>query len=286
MTDAFRTHRALRERCGPLFSAEAHAGLSNRVYRVEAGKGRFFLRLPLEEQVLRVDRAAEAHNLQRAADLGVAVPAVYCDPQSAVLVTREVPRISPSADELPRLLGAVLGRLHASGAVFRGDLLPDEVCRSQAARLARAADGADDWAPLAAALGRQEKLSGRGAGVVLVPSHGDPSPGNCLFGGDGVLLIDWEFSAMAPPAWDLAYAIVEHGFSKAQESRFLDSYRRSGAADECPDPVPLERMKATCDAVSAFWAFEQVAAGRDRDLFRAFALERRDRALRRFRDLA
>ena len=91
---------------------------------------------------------------------------------------------------------------------------------------------------------------------------------------------------MAVPAWDLAYALVEHDFGEVEERSFLQSYAMAGAADLCPASGELELMKARCDAVSALWAFEQVAAGRDRNVFLPFARARRDRALRRLQDLS
>src|SRR5262249_30862919 len=48
------------------------------------------------------------------------------------------------------------------------------------------------------------------ASVPLVPAHIDPNPTNFLFSANGHLhLIDWEFSAMADPCWDLAAIALE-----------------------------------------------------------------------------
>ncbi len=94
-----------------------------------------------------------------------------------------------------------------------------------------------------------------------------------------IWLIDWEYSAMAEPAWDLAYASLEHGLSPAQETRFLEAYRHSAGERLCPSSRDLEIMKAKCDVVSALWGLEQVLKGSDKMDFLAFAHARRDRAL-------
>lgn len=90
---------------------------------------------------------------------------------------------------------------------------------------------------------------------------------------DQLWLIDWEFSGMSDPAWDLAYAVLEHEMSADEEQVFLQAYAATGAA--VPEADCLGVMKAKCDAVSALWALEQVAAGRDEDVFLPFARQRR-----------
>ena len=117
----------------------------------------------------------------------------------------------------------------------------------------------------------------------LVPSHGDLSPGNCLATPDRIWLIDWEYSGMSVPAWDLAYAILENDFSSADELVFLESYTRAGSKRFLPSPRYLDFMKSQCDAVSALWALEQIARGRGATRFLPFARDRVQRALRRLR---
>jgi len=265
--------------------AEAQSGLTNRVFRVRAERGAFFLRLPYPEAAGVIDRAAEAHNLTLAAACDLALPPVYCDAASGVLMTRAVAALEPPPTDLPAQLGAVLAKLHMSGAGFQGRIDPQAVFHAQAARLPLSGALVAEWQDLCQAI---EALAARqepDGEAPLVPSHGDPSPGNCLPVLGRVWLIDWEYSAMAAPAWDIAYALVEHDFDEAQERSFLQSYSAAGAAALHPAPAQLDVMKARCDAVSALWAFEQVAAGRDRSVFLPFARERQGRALRRLQGL-
>lgn len=266
----------LREVCGAPLSAELRSGLTNRVYAVRANCGDFFLRLPETGSASTINRIAEAHNLALAVSLGLALPPLFCDTASGVLVTRAVDGPGQPPADLPRQVGAALGRLHSSGAAFREKLDPDEVLRTQR----RALD------PFPALLVQVAELSQKLAAVpvgdeavALVPSHGDLSPGNVLPASERLWLIDWEYSAMADPAWDLAYAILEHDFDAVQERLFLEGYCAAGAAR--PAPARLEVMKAKCDAVSASWALEQLAAGRESEVYRPFAAARRDRALHR-----
>jgi aminoglycoside phosphotransferase (APT) family kinase protein len=278
--DAFKTHPELLDLCGKLKRVLPQEGLTNRVFRLDAEKGAFFLRLPRLETAGTVDREAEAANLSLAAELCLALPALFCKPDAGVLVTGAVDVVDDVPPDLPQKLGASLGRLHASGAQFEGQLDPDAVYRAQRDELRSVSDFRAEMAPLDEALqDLSTTMRLKTEDVQLVPSHGDLSPGNCLSTADRLWLIDWEYSGMSDPAWDIAYAVQEHGFSQDEESRFLKAYCGTDAADPLPDTKRLQLMKARCDAVSALWALEQVAKGRDPEIFLSFALARRDRAL-------
>jgi len=265
--------------------AQAQLGLTNRVFRIRAELGTFYLRVPHPEAAGSIDRRAEAHNLDLAVACGLALPPVYCDAASGVLVTRAVTVLDPSPADLPRQLGQALGRLHVSGSGFQGRLDPNEVFQAQRERLPKSGANATEQEELFRAIEGLEARTGAAEFGPLVPSHGDPSPGNCLAVSEHLWLIDWEYSAMAVPAWDIAYAILEHGFAETAERLFLESYCATTAGALCPSEPHLELMKAKCDAISALWAFEQVAAGRDKPLFLTFARARRDRVLSRLKEL-
>jgi thiamine kinase-like enzyme len=178
----------------------------------------------------------------------------------------------------------VLGRLHGSGAAFEGRLDPDGVLQAQWQGLQDIAELRVEMTGLDKVLKLRAPGISVSAGLAYVPSHGDPSPGNCLMRDERLWLIDWEFSAMSDPAWDLAYAVLEHQMTADQESVFLQAY--AGAGPDLPDADRLGIMKAKCDAVSALWALEQVAAGREGALFLPFARQRRKRALQQLVDLS
>ncbi len=257
------------------------AGLSNRVYRLEADKGYFFLRLPRPETAGMVDRFSEAWNINIAARLSIGLPPVFCEPESGVLLTRAVEPAALAPDDLPVHLGQAIGRLHASGANFKGRLSADQVIDAQKKAVSSRSDLLREVGALDEALVELASLETGSLQNVLVPSHGDLSPGNCLATSEKFWLIDWEYSAMAEPEWDIAYTVLEHEFSSAQEHLLLEAYRANGSAQRCPTPRQLEIMKVKCDTVSALWALEQLRQESDRTDFLGFARERRDRALSR-----
>jgi aminoglycoside phosphotransferase (APT) family kinase protein len=258
---------------GPVRSAVRLAGLSNPVFRLETASGQYALRLPRAETASLVDRAAEAHNLQLAATLGVAVVPVFHHPATGMLLT---PWAGTSGTPCPEALGLLLARLHAAPFRFRGTIEPDDLIAAQEAMLSGASAHYELFLPLS------ERLAAVGAAdpvaTAMVPSHGDPGPGNCLVAPEGLRLIDWEFAAMAPSAWDLAYAVLENGWDTPEEQAFLSAYSDDGRdLDGLCRQVGI--MKPRCDAISALWALGQAALENDATDFLKFAEQRVARGL-------
>jgi thiamine kinase-like enzyme len=63
-----------------------------------------------------------------------------------------------------------------------------------------------------------------------VPSHRDPVLGNLLLTDNRLWLIDWEYSAMASPYWDLAILCNEAELDLAQSRLLLQAYCADGPA--------------------------------------------------------
>lgn len=258
----------------PITAALQH-GLSNHVLRVEAENGIFFVRTGGGVPALPVDRFIEAHNLTLAAEAGVAVAPVYVRPETGILVTRALEGPGIANKDLPERLANLLAVLHGSGAVFRGTIEPQRVFQAylEDVRPHLARINAETLLPgLDGVLRRLASVFDGGritSGHARVPSHGDVSPGNWLASGGQLWLIDWEFSGMADPCWDLAYAIVENAFDGAAENRFLRTYQKERGM-----PVSrrdLQAMKAQCNAISALWALSQFVSGRNPEAFGAIA---------------
>lgn len=269
---------------GEPVSGGIQRGLSNHVLRVETQNGVFFVRTGENASGAPVNRFHEARNLSLAASLGLAVPALWVSADKSILVTRAVECAETGHRGLPVLLGRQLARLHSSGVAFQGEIEPAQLFESYLDRIQPEIDQLNsggrfpDLVNELASLGELFNKPATNGSCALVPSHGDLSPGNCLVAGGKLWLIDWEFSGMADPCWDLAYAIIENAFDSAAETEFLNAYQQaSGCLVEMPD---LQTMKAKCDAISALWALSQLAEGRDPEAFSMFARERCTRAPR------
>ena len=86
--------------------------------------------------------------------------------------------------------------------------------------------------------------------VLLAPCHNDPWPGNFVMAFGGRLhLIDWEFSGMNDPMWDLGDLSVEAGFGPEQDRTMIEAYCGCGYVHPALY-ARLELYKALSDFLS------------------------------------
>jgi thiamine kinase-like enzyme len=110
----------------------------------------------------------------------------------------------------------------------------------------------------------------------LVPCHNDPWPGNLLDADGRVYLIDWEYSGMNDPAWDLADLSVEAGFDAEQDRAMVEAYHGGPAPPALYSR--LEVYKAMSDLHWSAWGFVQHAKGNPAEDFWGYGLERLGRS--------
>jgi thiamine kinase-like enzyme len=247
-------------------------GLTNRVYRV----GDLCVRLPGAGTEEYIDRGNEAAAARAAAAAGVAPEVLLADPATGVMVTRLVPdahtmtpegfRTRPGA---PARAGRAFAQLHRSGQVFpfRFELfgMIDDYLRVLAGKDVALPEGyhgvVAEAGAVRAALGAHP--------LPLAPCHCDPLCENFLDTGARMWIVDWEYSGMNDPMWDLGDLSVEGGFSPAQDEEMLAAYFAGpvGAADRGRMVI----YKAMCDLLWTLWGLIQLANANPADDFRAYA---------------
>jgi thiamine kinase-like enzyme len=250
-------------------------GLTNRVYAVTLRGERFVLRIPGHGTDAIIDRAAEKANALAAAAAGVA-PAVIHFGDDGVMLTRFIEDAAPlSPERLREDAGALtrvadaLRRLHVGAPAFVSRLGPfatidayRRVLDAQGATLAAGARAVlDDAEALRTALAASP--------VDYVPCHCDPTARNLLDTGERVWLVDWEYSGMNDPWWDLSYCSFQAGLSDAADATLLAAYL--GRAPAAPEAARMVVMKAPIALMSALWALIQDRNGNAAADFRAYA---------------
>lgn len=267
--EAVRTIPALEGFHGSL---ERLGGLTNRVFRA----GSVCLRIPgkgTEEYINRVNEAVAAREAARA---GVSPEVLHFDTSTGVMATRFLDKavtMSPEAFKTrrgaPARAGAVFRKLHDSGAQFpfRFELFAmiDDYLRVLSTKDVVLPDGYHDVVREAEFV--REALSSRP--LPLAPCHCDPLCENFLDTGERMWIVDWEYSGMNDPMWDLGDLSVEAQFDPDQDEEMIRAY--FGGA-----PTPAERgriviYKAMCDLLWTLWGLIQLANGNPADDFRAYA---------------
>jgi thiamine kinase-like enzyme len=254
-------------------------GLTNRVYRVGDGKDALCLRLPGKGTEEYINRRIEAAAARAAAVAGVSPEVIHADPQTGVLVTRFIadavtmtPGLFAATPGAPARAAEAFRRLHASGALFGFRFELFAMIDSYLALLATKdvafpegyADGLKEAEAVRAALAAHP--------VPLTPCHCDPLAENFLDTGSRMWIVDWEYSGMNDPMWDLGDLSVEAGFGEAEEAAMVTAY--CGGAPSEFDRGRMVIYKAMCDLLWTLWGLIQLASDNPADDFAAYAANR------------
>lgn len=253
-------------------STERLGGLTNRVYRL----GDAILRIPGEGTEEYIDRSNEAEAARAAAAAGVSPALLHADPATGLMVTRFVPgtvTMSPQAFRSrpgsPARAARALRRLHVSGQVFpaRFELFAmiDDYLRVLSGKDVALPEGYH--AVVAEAQAVRAALARTPA--PLAPCHCDPLCENFLDTGETMWIVDWEYSGMNDPMWDLGDLSVEAGFDAAQDDEMLTAYHDGPAPAGARARMVI--YKAMCDLLWTLWGLIQLANGNPADDFRAYA---------------
>lgn len=258
----------LKDYDGPILRL---GGLTNLVFQA----GDHCVRIPGKGTEEYIDRANEAVAAREAAKAGVSPEVLHFD-EKGVMVTRFVEgsqTMSPAAFKLnegaPARAGEAFRKLHSSGAVFPFRFylfaMVDDYLKVLSTRDVALPPGYHDVLREAeevrTALSRHP--------VPLVACHCDPLCENFLDTGERMWIVDWEYSGMNDPMWDLGDLIVEGKFGSRQEEEMLHAYFGG-------EPRPAERgriviYKAMCDLLWTLWGLIQLANDNPADDFRAYA---------------
>jgi thiamine kinase-like enzyme len=258
-------------------------GLTNRVFRVDHMGEQYVLRLPGKGTEEYINRDNELHAAKAAAKAGVSPDVVYGDAASGILITRLVDdsiTMSPakfrSIDGAPARAGEVLKRLHASEAQFnfRFELFAmiDEYLKVLVTKDAELPKGYHDVVKEAETV----RAALKAHPLPLSACHCDPLCENFLDQHESRMwIVDWEYSGMNDPMWDLGDLSVEGSFTAAQEHEMISAYFGG-------EPTPTEHgriiiYKAMCDLLWTLWGLIQHANQNPVDDFWAYSVNRFER---------
>ena len=264
------------------YAVERLGGLTNRVYRVEKGADRVVLRIPGEGTEDYIDRAVEAHNARVAAEAGVSAELLFVEPEAGLMLTRHIdgcvtmtPELFASRAGAPARAASAFKTLHESGKSFefRFELFSmiDDYLGVLEKLGAALPEGYHDVVKEAEAV--RAALDAHPA--ALAPCHCDPLCENFLDDGTRMWIVDWEYSGMNDPLWDLGDLSVEASFNEAQDREMMEAY--CGGA---PAPAVMGRMviyKAMCDLLWTLWGLIQHANDNPAEDFWAYSVGRFER---------
>ncbi|WP_299870167.1 phosphotransferase family protein [uncultured Hoeflea sp.] len=267
--ETLKTIPALADYTGPI---ERLGGLTNLVYRA----GDICLRLPGEGTEEYINRAHEAEAARAAAEAGVSPEVLHADPNSGVMATRFIDGAATMTPDgfradigSVRRAGEAFRKLHTSGAVFPFTFelfaMIDDYLAILSTKDVALPDGYHDVVSEAQTV--REALAVKPA--TLVACHCDPLCENFLDTGEQIFIVDWEYSGMNDPMWDLGDLSVEGGFDAGQDQALLEAY--FGGEPPAADRARMVIYKAMCDLLWTLWGLIQLANNNPAEDFRAYA---------------
>ena len=260
-------------------------GLTNRVFHIRGGDDDFILRLAGEGTEEYIDRRVESHNAQVAASAGVSAEVLFVDENKGLMLSRFLAATETMTAELFRQRpGAPARAAHAFKTLHE--------CDQEFEFEFRLFDMIDDYRSILA--GKNAELPAGYAAVVeeallikthldnnpvaLKPCHCDPLCENFLDNGKRMWIVDWEYSGMNDPYWDLADLSVEAGFNKTQDEEMMSAYEGGNIADSAMARMVI--YKAMCDLLWTLWGLIQHVNNNPAEDFWAYGVNRFERCQR------
>jgi thiamine kinase-like enzyme len=253
--------------------------LTNVSYKVTIGSVSYALRLAGEGTSDFIDRTAEEHNARAAAAAGVSAEILYFDARDGTMVTRFIDGVSMNGGEgfgrdaeAPVRATRALKRVHTLGRLFRSRFDVFAEIEGYLGLLRKGRTPLPEGYHEAGRRARVVRRALEASPAPLVPCHNDPWPGNLLDADGRIYLLDWEYSGMNDPAWDLADLSVEAGFDAEQDRAMMEAYRGGPAPPALYSR--LEVYKAMSDLHWSVWGLVQHAKGNPAEDFWSYGLER------------
>lgn len=235
-------------------------GISNENFLVTYANGeKIAFRMVGKGSEGMVDRMDEKYNTSIGAQLGITPEIIYFDERTGVKATQFIAdaetlhndsiKQHDNLDKIAALLRTLHNskcRLHkdfnAFTEIYRYELLLEKV-------KGKMYEGYDEVRPKVLAL--EHELNAMGTRVTAC--HCDTLPENWIKDPTGkIWLLDWEYSGMNDPFWDITAPFIEAGFTPEQEKYFLNAYFEGSIPPDAERKVLI--YKILMDYLWTIWA--------------------------------
>ena len=260
-----------------VLSVEQLGGMTNQNYLVKTTNKQYIVKFFGKGTEKLINRQDEKYNLELLKDLDLDVKNYLFDIEAGIKVneyiesaiTLESTSIKTKFDKI----APILQTIHASGKELRGEFAPFEEIKKYESLIEEKIPYANYEAVRKEVFSLEKRLVDLGVDrkschIDLVPENFIESPQGHLY------LIDWEYSSMNDPMWDLAALFLESEFTSQEEEAFLSHYES--------DQTPVSREKITIykilqDAIWSLWTVYKEEQGAD---FGDYGVSRYQRAVK------
>jgi len=260
-----------------VLSVEQLGGMTNQNYLVKTTNKQYIVKFFGKGTEKLINRQDEKYNLELLKDLDLDVKNYLFDIEAGIKVNEYIESAitldSTSIKTKLDKIAPILQTIHASGKELRGEFAPFEEIKKYESLIEEKIPYANYEAVRKEVFSLEKRLADLGVDrkschIDLVPENFIESPQGRLY------LIDWEYSSMNDPMWDLAALFLESEFTSREEEAFLSRYESEQT------PVSREKIaiyKILQDAIWSLWTVYKEEQGAD---FGDYGVSRYQRAIK------
>ena len=260
-----------------VLSVEQLGGMTNQNYLVKTTNKQYIVKFFGKGTEKLINRQDEKYNLELLKDLDLDVKNYLFDIEAGIKVNEYIESAitldSTSIKTKFDKIAPILQTIHASSKELRGEFAPFEEIKKYESLIEEKIPYANYEAVREEVFSLEKRLADLGVDrkschIDLVPENFIESPQGRLY------LIDWEYSSMNDPMWDLAALFLESEFTRQEEEAFLSRYESEQT------PVSREKIaiyKILQDAIWSLWTVYKEEQGAD---FGDYGVSRYQRAVK------
>lgn len=260
-----------------VLSVEQLGGMTNQNYLAKTTNKQYIVKFFGKGTEKLINRQDEKYNLELLKDLDLDVKNYLFDIEAGIKVNEYIESAitldSTSIKTKFDKIAPILQTIHASGKELRGEFAPFEEIKKYESLIEEKIPYANYEAVREEVFSLENRLADLGVDrkschIDLVPENFIESPQGRLY------LIDWEYSSMNDPMWDLAALFLESEFTLQEEEDFLSHYESEQT------PVSREKIaiyKILQDAIWSLWTVYKEEQGAD---FGDYGVSRYQRAVK------
>ena len=260
-----------------VLSVEQLGGMTNQNYLAITTNKQYIVKFFGKGTEKLINRQDEKYNLELLKDLDLDVKNYLFDIEAGIKVNEYIESAitldSTSIKTKFDKIAPILQTIHASGKELRGEFAPFEEIKKYESLIEEKIPYANYEVVREEVFSLEKRLADLGVDrkschIDLVPENFIESPQGRLY------LIDWEYSSMNDPMWDLAALFLESEFTRQEEEVFLSYYES--------DQTPVSREKITIykilqDTIWSLWTVYKEEQGAD---FGDYGVNRYQRAVK------
>ena len=260
-----------------VLSVEQLGGMTNQNYLVKTTNKQYIVKFFGKGTEKLINRQDEKHNLELLKDLDLDVKNYLFDIEAGIKVNEYIESAitldSTSIKTKFDKIAPILQTIHSSGKELRGEFAPFEEIKKYESLIEEKIPYANYEAVRKEVFSLEKRLAD--LGVDRKSCHIDLVPENFIESPQGrIYLIDWEYSSMNDPMWDLAALFLESEFTSQEEEAFLSRYESEQT------PVSREKIaiyKILQDTIWSLWTVYKEEQGAD---FGDYGVSRYQRAIK------